>query len=368
MAKIIGKKKTLWQQVCEEYEDELPSPPSDGWTDTASISTHVSQFSASKHSPVYYGLTTAKVSVDDDPLRNFDPLLGHPALAGYSILSKAPKPRVSSQKCIATPLMSPPNLQDRPITQYLEEIVFPILLPGLEAMLREAQKQNCFNRKVTAFNPCDFLTEWLYNHNPRRQEQPPVGFQDIPFVKDGILKHPRPPIPLSLLLSEHEAAILIQSFWRGYKVRLHPEVQELRQWQRELREENRDIAKTVQQFWALQESRAGSAVVSLPDCPGNQTSGVAIEVVSPTPQSTVVHTPTVPLTAEGGLAPPSLPTPPAEFLTLPDQGGPSPAVPDQGGPPPAVPDQGGPSPAVRDQGGLPPASTSASLLGTRNLP
>ncbi|CAL8310919.1 unnamed protein product [Arctogadus glacialis] len=349
MAKVIGAKKTLWQQVCEEYEDELPSPPSDGWTDTASISTHVSQFSASKHTPVYYGLTTAKVSVDDDPLRNFDPLLGHPALAGFSILSKAPKPRVSSPKCIATPLMSPPQLQDRPITQYLEEIVFPILLPGLEAMLREAQKQHCFNRKVTAFNPCDFLTEWLYNHNPRRQEQPPVGFQDIPFVKDGILKHPRPPIPLSLLLSEHQAAIMIQSFWRGHKVRLHPEVQELRQWQRELREENRDIAKTVQQFWALQESRVGSAVVSLPDCPGNQTSGVAIEVVSPTPQSTVVHTPT---------APPSLPTPPAEFLTLPDQGG----------PPPAVPDQGGPSQAVRDQDGPPPAPTSASLLGTRNLP
>ncbi|CAL8287752.1 unnamed protein product [Boreogadus saida] len=351
MAKVIGAKKTLWQQVCEEYEDEVPSPPSHGWTDTASISTQVSQFSASKHSPVYYGLTTAKVSVDDDPLRNFDPLLGHPALAGFSILSKAPKPRVSSLKCIATPLMSPPQLQDRPITQYLEEIVFPILLPGLEAMLREAQKQNCFNRKVTAFNPCDFLTEWLYNHNPRRQEQPSVGFQDIPFVKEGILKHPRPPIPLSLLLSEHQAAIMIQSFWRGHKVRLHPEVQELRQWQRELREESRDLAKTVQQFWALQESRAGSAVVSLPDCPGNhQTSGVAIEVVSPTPQSTVVHTPTVPLTSESGLAPPpSLPTPPAEFLTLPAGGG--------------------PPPAVRDQGGPPPASTSAlHYLGTRNLP
>ncbi|CAL8304560.1 unnamed protein product [Merluccius merluccius] len=322
MAKVIGAKKTLWQQVCEEYEAEHPSPPNDVWTDTASTSTHVSQYSASKHNPVFYGLTTAMVSVDDDPLRTFDPLVGHPALAGYSILDKS---QVSSQKkCIASPPLSPPLLQERPITRYLEESVFPVLLPGLEAMLKEAQKQRCFLRKRTAFNPCDFLTEWLYNHNPRRQEQGSVLFQDILFVKDWLNKHPRPPIPLSLLLSEEKAALMIQAFWRGCKVRLHPEVQELRQWQRELREENRDITKTVLDFWAQQESRVGSAVASLPECLETQNSGVSIEVVSPTPQNTVVHTPTVQLAPEsGGDAPAPLPT---DSLAIPDPDGPSPAT------------------------------------------
>ncbi|KAM8723771.1 IQ domain-containing protein K [Acanthopagrus schlegelii] len=226
---ITGAKKSLWKQVCEEFEAEQPSPPS----------TH-------KH------LSTA----------------------------------------------SPPQVPERPVTHFLEKRVYPVLLPGLEALLKEAEKHDCFKSKMTAFNPCDFLTEWLYNHNPCRQGRDTVKFHDIPFVKDWLSVHPRPPLPLFLLLSEDQAALLIQAYWRGYKIRARPDVQELRQWQRELRE-NRDITKTVEHFWAQQESRVGSAMTDLPESllPGD--SDVSIQVVSPTPQSTVVHTPTTQMTPEG---------------------------------------------------------------------
>ncbi|XP_041634103.1 IQ domain-containing protein K [Cheilinus undulatus] len=300
MAKTLDAKKSLWQQVCEEYEAEKPRHPDDVWTDNSSVSTQISQYSPSTHSPVFNGLTTAQESVFGDPIRDFDPLLGHLALAGYSVLEK-PHPSSAAEST---------SLYASSVQRFLERRVFPVLLPGLEALLKEAQKHGCFERKITAFNPCHFLTEWLYNHDPSRQEQIPVSFDDIPFVKDWLRLHPRPPLPLSQQLSEDQAALMIQAFWRGYKIRARPDVQELRLWQKELRE-TRDISKTVERFWAQQESRVGSSMTDLPESlqPGN--SDVSIQVVSPSPQSTVAHTPTAQMTPEAGewLMTPSLLTP-----------------------------------------------------------
>ncbi|NXO65771.1 IQCK protein, partial [Phainopepla nitens] len=138
--------------------------------------------------------------------------------------------------------------------EYLEFYIFPVVLPGLAALLHEAEKEKCFEGKRTKFIPSDFLTEWLYNNNPKRKDESFTELFSIPFVKDWLKDHPRPPIPLSLVLSEEEASILIQSFWRGYRVRCDSEIQELRQWQKKLREE-RHITEVVKKFWTKQEAK-----------------------------------------------------------------------------------------------------------------
>ncbi len=56
-------------------------------------------------------------------------------------------------------------------------------------------------------------------------------------------------MPKSLIWSEEEACLKIQAYYRGHLIRRDPEVQELRKWQRELREENQNISQRVDKFW-----------------------------------------------------------------------------------------------------------------------
>ncbi|XP_008162838.1 IQ domain-containing protein K isoform X5 [Chrysemys picta bellii] len=232
--------KTLWEQICAEYEAEQPPFLHSPELKQDSVST----FQA-KH--LYM------VSLDTGILQPLHTKQLYSTSTECSIAQK-----ISS--LYLAPLPAAPNPKTCSPREYLEYYIFPILLPGMAELLHQAKKEKCFERKRTKFIACDFLTEWLYNQNPKRKDEPFTEFFSIPFVKDWLKDHPRPPIPLSLLLSEEEACKIIQSFWRGYRVRCDTEVQELRQWQKQLRED-KNIIKRVQEFWTKQENKAGLAEI-----------------------------------------------------------------------------------------------------------
>ncbi|XP_054363508.1 IQ domain-containing protein K isoform X3 [Mirounga angustirostris] len=190
--------KNLWEQICQEYEAELPPFP-EGYKVKQEAMITVSPLEET----VLHGFNT-------------EHLYSVPHL---TMDSHVPCPQVKLET------VDPKTCSPK---EYLETYIFPVLLPGMASLLHQAKKEKCFERKRTKFIACDFLTEWLYN--------------------------PRPPIPLSLLLTEEEAALCIQSFWRAYLVRCDPEIQELRQWQKKLRED-KHIRERVKIFWAKQEQK-----------------------------------------------------------------------------------------------------------------
>lgn len=234
----------LWEEICKEFEQQKP-PFSDD--DDVSVITDYSDYDPSRHNIVFHGKMFAPVVTDIDPYEDFDAAVTHPSCVGYTFTNKPPKRS-------SPPPPVPPNKDNCTSTEYLNTFVFPWLLPALEAMLKQAKLEKCFERRRTKFNACDFITEYLYRFNPNSDDESRrnIDLWEIPFVKDFLKDHPRPPLPMSLIWTDEEAALIIQSFWRGYLVRREQDVQELRVWQREWREENCGIQHRVTEFWDKQ--------------------------------------------------------------------------------------------------------------------
>ncbi|XP_026560050.1 IQ domain-containing protein K [Pseudonaja textilis] len=228
--------RSLWEEICAEFEAQQPVHPD-----------HLEKKEVPP--PALQQVPTAA-----------GPLPELPELSGAEskpVITEEALPQKTLSLLSALIAPEPPDLKTCTPREFLECYIFPVLLPGMVELLHEAKKQRCFERKQTRFIALDFLTEWLYNHNAKRRDEPFVEFFEIPFVKDWLKDHPRPPIPLSLLLTEKDASHIIQTFWKGYRVRCHPEVQELRQWQKHLRE-TKNIHRRVREFWAHQEKKVGT--------------------------------------------------------------------------------------------------------------
>ncbi|XP_070617270.1 IQ domain-containing protein K isoform X2 [Erythrolamprus reginae] len=265
----------LWEQICAEFEAQQPVHPDHLEKKVVppppALQVSFEATEAARSLPELPELTggESKPAITEEELSQktvslLSALIAPEVIAPEVIVPEVIAPEVITSEVIAPELIAPeliapelPDLKTCTPREFLECYIFPVLLPGMVELLHEAKKQRCFERKQTRFIALDFLTEWLYNHNAKREGEPFVEFFEIPFVKEWLKDHPRPPIPLSLLLTEEEAGHIIQTFWKGYRVRCDPEVQELRQWQKHLRE-TKNIHKRVREFWANQEKKVGT--------------------------------------------------------------------------------------------------------------
>ena len=84
--------------------------------------------------------------------------------------------------------------------KYIRAFVMPLVKTALEQMVQAAKSEEVFKypEKRSRFNGCDFLTEYLYNNNPRRTNEAAKTTSEIDFCQQWDKNHPRPMLPLSL--------------------------------------------------------------------------------------------------------------------------------------------------------------------------
>ncbi|XP_057604074.1 IQ domain-containing protein K isoform X3 [Hippopotamus amphibius kiboko] len=111
--------RNLWEQICEEYEAELPPFP-EGYTVKQEAVVTVSPLEET----VFHGF-------------NAEHLYPAPRLA---VLSQVPCPQ-PKRETVDPKTCSP--------KEYLETFIFPVLLPGMASLLHQAKKEKCFEAPPT---------------------------------------------------------------------------------------------------------------------------------------------------------------------------------------------------------------------------
>ena len=153
---ITNESRNIWDEVCKEVAAEDPTVEPVAFEEEPMKRI---DFSSGSHHPAVYGTPLKHDRADGNALKDFNPGEFHPALAGLVEVCQDEPSVVVPKKDLPDPKTCSPR-------QYLEQYIFPVLLPGLLELLQSAGKQQCFERRFFKFNGCDFLTEYLYNNNP----------------------------------------------------------------------------------------------------------------------------------------------------------------------------------------------------------
>ncbi|XP_015590621.1 uncharacterized protein LOC107265551 [Cephus cinctus] len=122
---------------------------------------------------------------------------------------------------------------------YLNNEIFPVLLPAMENMLKQARQWNVLRIQKSRFNGLDYLAEVLWNKSPRHPERSKrwLDVFSIPPFRIWLKLNPRPIYPKSWLWTEEQAALILQRWIRGWIVRKQEDVQEMRQFWKAIRTE-----------------------------------------------------------------------------------------------------------------------------------
>ncbi|XP_044763618.1 IQ domain-containing protein K-like [Coccinella septempunctata] len=136
---------------------------------------------------------------------------------------------------------------NHPLVDFLETKITPLLNDALQSTVKEAEKQNCLDRQRTDFDPIDHIAQYLWNHNPEFPDRVNKykSIHDMKWVQDYLKQHPRPFFPFHLIWSDEYAAIKIQSYIRGYWVRKQEDVQEVRKFWKQLKDEARRSGTSI---------------------------------------------------------------------------------------------------------------------------
>ncbi|CAD7083555.1 unnamed protein product [Hermetia illucens] len=133
-------------------------------------------------------------------------------------------------------------------SDYFENEIFSQLIPAMRSTLNMAMQKCALKHQKCIFNGIDCLAEVLFNRNPKHTDRA-NNWTPAYFLFYDPETSIRPKYPLSWILTRKQAALIIQKWVRGYKVRKQKEVQEMKEfWKVRLKNDSRVINVHLQVY------------------------------------------------------------------------------------------------------------------------